>query len=494
VTFRDLQKLVQSQSNPEQNTLVERLREKPFWIWDQKNHKQEDIKTKGDCCFNHIIGLPRKDGKEKPMFWYEKLLYDSLLIDNFYNPLQHTFKHKHLWVKKATGLGVTEFFLRFMAWLCLRNSDYRNSQMCIVTGPNQDIAIKLIKRMKGLFEPKLKVTFANKETVLDLNGCSIEAYPSNHLDAYRALNNPKFILLDEADFFRKSEQEDVRHVSERYIAKSDPFIVMVSTPYAPDGLFDKIEKEPEESCIYKRLLLDYTYGLDKIYTKEEIEKARVSPSFEREYNLKYLGGIGNVFHTKDVDAAIERGKLYDAAGPVAMSPKSMGIDPGYGSSSFGIVITQFVDDQVQILYAEEFQRPDFNEMLSKVWDLLMEFGSMNKIHIDGANPSFIKSLKIKLGEDPDYDRVIAGYKQIKSDWKIGMRVIPVNFNQEHKEMLGHCKMLLEKGYIAINPGFDKLLTSLRTAAAEENTLDKESTLYPDIFDAYRLALKYYKMN
>jgi hypothetical protein len=79
------------------------------------------------------------------------------------------------------------------------------------------------------------------------------------LDAYRALDNPKFILLDEADFFRKSEQEDVRHVYERYIAKSDPFIVMVSTPYAPDGLFDSIEKEPEESCIYKRILLDYTW-------------------------------------------------------------------------------------------------------------------------------------------------------------------------------------------------------------------------------------------
>ena len=88
-------------------------------------------------------------------------------------------------------------------------------------------------------------------------------------------------MLYEADFFRKSEQEDVRHVSERYIAKSDPFIVMVSTPYAPDGLFDSIEKEPEESCIYKRILLDYTYGLDKIYTREEIEKAKVSPSFER---------------------------------------------------------------------------------------------------------------------------------------------------------------------------------------------------------------------
>jgi hypothetical protein len=81
--------------------------------------------------------------------------------------------------------------------------------MCIVTGPNQDIAIKLIKRMKALFEPH-GIIFANKEIVLELNGCTIEAYPSYHLDAYRALDNSKFILLDEADFFRKSEQEDVR--------------------------------------------------------------------------------------------------------------------------------------------------------------------------------------------------------------------------------------------------------------------------------------------
>ena len=130
------------------------------------------------------------------------------------------FKHKHLWVKKATGLGITEFMLRIMAWLCLKDNDFRNSQMCIVTGPNIDIAIKLIKRFKGIFEPKLGINFDNKETVLELNGCVIEAFPSNHLDSYRALDNPKFILIDEADFFRKSEQEDVRDVSERYIGKS----------------------------------------------------------------------------------------------------------------------------------------------------------------------------------------------------------------------------------------------------------------------------------
>ena len=53
-------------------------------------------------------------------------------------------------------------------------------------------------------------------------------------------------------------------------------------------------------------------------------------------------------------------------------------------------------------------------------------------------------------------------------------------------------MLLERGYIAINPVFDKLIISLRTAVAEESTLDKESTSYADVFDAYRLALKDYK--
>jgi hypothetical protein len=156
VTFKDLQKLVQSQSCPERNQLLQRLRDKPFWIWNCKLHIREDLKTKGDCCFNHIIGLPTKDKAEKPLFDYEKLHYDSLVIPEFYNPLKHTFKLKHLWIKKATGLGVTEFFLRFMAWLCLRNNDYRNSQMCIVTGPNQELAIKLIKRMKTLFEGKTR--------------------------------------------------------------------------------------------------------------------------------------------------------------------------------------------------------------------------------------------------------------------------------------------------------------------------------------------------
>ncbi len=61
-------------------------------------------------------------------------------------------------------------------------------------------------------------------------------------------------------------------------------------------------------------------------------------------------------------------------------------------------------------------------------------------------------------------------------------------------MLGHCKMILEKdgGKIAINSDkFDKLITALRTEVDNDGTVDKEATSYNDIFDAFRLAMKFY---
>jgi hypothetical protein len=442
VTFKDLKKRVVSETaiQQQQSRLFERLQNKPFWIWNIDEHKLEDIKTNGDCCFNHIIGLPTKEGMEKPLYDYERIIFDSLVAQN---------GNKHLWIKKATGLGVSEFMFRFMAWLCLKDNALSGSHMCIVTGPRIDLAIALIDRMKKLFTGSSSIkglaAFDTKETVIELNGVKIEAFPSHHLDAMRGLPNISFILLDEADFFPQGQQQDARDVSERYIAKSNPYIVMVSTPNAPDGLFERIEKESEDTCLYKRIFLDYTYGIGKIYTAEEIEKAKQSPSFEREYNLKYLGKIGNVFHTKDVEAAIEKGRKYDPDASnqnqfsYSFTSRSMGIDPGYGSSAFGVVVTQWVDDHIQIIHAEEYNRPDYNEMLSVVYALISKY-QIDKVYIDGSNPSFIKSLKLQIGEEADYDKVIARYKAEgfgAENATKDMMIVPVNFNKEHKAMLGN---------------------------------------------------------
>ena len=48
---------------------------------------------------------------------------------------------------------------------------------------------------------------------------------------------------------------------------------------------------------------------------------------------------------------------------------------------------------------KEYQKLDFNQMLDVVWDLItnkFRFSDSNnndKIYIDGANPSFIRSLR-----------------------------------------------------------------------------------------------------
>ncbi len=58
-------------------------------------------------------------------------------------------------------------------------------------------------------------------------------------------------------------------------------------------------------------------------------------------------------------------------------------------------------------------------------------------------------------------------------------------------MLSNLHAVVTKGYLAIPEKYDKLLTSLRTAYAEELNLKKDVTSYDDLIDGLRLALKAY---
>src|ERR671931_51275 len=113
----------------------------------------------------------------------QKLVSHSQRELNDNNNEFQKLRDKQFWIKKATGLGISEFMLRFMAWLCLKDDALSGSQMCIVTGPRIEFAIALIDRMKGLFRGKsspINATFDTKETVIELGGVKIEAFPSHH--------------------------------------------------------------------------------------------------------------------------------------------------------------------------------------------------------------------------------------------------------------------------------------------------------------------------
>jgi hypothetical protein len=85
--------------------------------------------------------------------------------------------------------------------------------------------------------------------------------------------------------------------------------------------------------------------------------------------------------------------VYTAYNPVYFSftEESMGTEQAYGSSAFGIVVIQLIDKQIQIPHAEEYHRPDYDEMLSLVYGFISKY-QVDKIYIDGINPCFIKSL------------------------------------------------------------------------------------------------------
>jgi len=95
VTFKDLKKRLSLETTTlqQQSKAFELLRNKPFWIWNIEEHKQEYIETKGNCCFNHIIGLPQKDGLDKPLYDYENIIFDALVTYD---------GNKHLWISRST--------------------------------------------------------------------------------------------------------------------------------------------------------------------------------------------------------------------------------------------------------------------------------------------------------------------------------------------------------------------------------------------------------
>lgn len=189
--------------------------------------------------------------------------------------------------------------------------------------------------------------------------------------------------------------------------------------------------------------------------------------------MQYLGLIGNTFHTRDIDRAVELGKQYKPNRVIVETQKVMGIDPGWGSSAFGLVLLQVADGQIQVMYADEFERPRYEDMSTKVIDLIrglnrrkidQDYVNSAKIYVDAANPEFISTVKREVGETTRWDYIqekITYCKKHNLDLARFMTVIPVPFSVNGKDMIMHCKELLEheRPLVAINPKFEKLITS-----------------------------------
>lgn len=483
-----------------------------FWWWgDPKLHMLKDCEAQErakaldnpfiTCCYNHMIGLPKaQDGiSENPLFPFQGKILDALKTT------------KHLAIVKSSGLGITELFIRYLSWLCLRDDTYRNTQMLLLTGPRQELTVGILTRMKNLFS-SANIFFDSKSTVLELNGCRIEAVPSRNLNAARGLPALKFAFLDEADHF-ENYADEARACVERYIGKSDPYIVMVSTPAAVNSLLHRILQE--KNSLYTKILLPYTVGLGTIYDTETILQASRTASFQREYNLSFSSfGSKSVFRLEDLNVAKRLGDLVGTAEQAKNNPeviyrayKMCGLDVGYtANSKTALVILGMLEyynektntnsNVIQTLFSKTWSGEPHELLVNEIMGIFHDYHIIDhepsRVYIDGSNLAMIKSLKYLFQDQENYYVQLEASR--KHGWKLErmMRVIPVMFGSSAKQLLANLIYLISNKYIGIHESHAELLGDLGSAIANELALDK-TTNSQDLTDAMRLAASGYKV-
>ena len=409
------------------------------------------------------VNLPQYRGLSFKEFW--EALPTKLEYFDYEEELTTILEsNKKLWVKKATGLGITEWTIRWIAWNCLKDDVWKNSQVdvsvVVITGANQDLTNKVIGRIKSLFNYEFKT----KESVVMLNGCRIEGFPTNHLSPARGLN-PRVVMLDEADFFPSRYQDEARTVAERYIPKTNPHILLISTPNLPGGLFERMEDEIDNGYIMKHM--DYKIGLNKVFREEDIITAKKSPSFEREYNLKYGFGTGDVYES--LDNIITEYDLTIVGGRSGCYG-----DPAFGSSNFGVLGAEIRDDILYITEANEFPRPSPSAMLDVMEDMAHRYNDNCKI--DSAHPGFIRDLEER-----------------------GIPALPINFGlqiRDHEsaniqslrsKMAINSAQMVKMGKVKIHPSHTKLISQLRAAQFDKKGGINKEELNFDIGDCFIMA-------
>ena len=140
-------------------------------------------------------------------------------------------------------------------------------------------------------------------------------------------------------------------------------------------------------------------------------------------------------------------------------------------------------------YTDEFHRPDFDTMISTTVRLLEEhnirFDNPCRIFVDAANPSFITTLKQAVNEDSDYVKPAFYKKNYPSVYIFAVLTTEYVCDSRSKELLEY-----QSGHISIHPRFNKLITALRTAIADEWSLDKKATSHDDLLVAFSMSLQY----
>jgi hypothetical protein len=350
----------------------------------------------------------------------------------------------------------------------------------IITGPNVDLAQDLILRAKGFLTKKGLGYIDHGAYEVDINGSRVKCYPSNNIHSARGKPKVSVFFGDEASFFKLRDDSIVRTVGERYIGKSNSWVIWVSTAgEEPKGFFYDIMQEPNtgaEKTIYERFHFYVEAGLKvdpqtktSIFSPAYLKEASNARSYEREYLGVWGKNVGDIFSPEGIELCCA--EEYSWRINDNTNDRVIGIDPGFGSSEFGICIMQKDKGKKAVIYAESFERVSYIDIVEKVRQLSEKYRT-KRLFVDGSWAEGIRDLRDKYH----------------------MNVQNISFLQYGEKMLNYAANAIDFQEVKIHPSFKKLKMQLMTIKFNnKGGTNKTKVNTFDLGDAWLLAMYYYKM-
>jgi hypothetical protein len=175
----------------------------------------------------------------------------------------------------------------------------------------------------------------------------------------------------------------------------------------------------------------------------------------------------------------------------------MGIDSGWSSSFFAIVILSYVRGNIYVMHVERHKNPHPQFMLDRVAELKREY-YVYKILTDGADPQWIYQLKDRFKDVPPlkYNKNIENiydYHSVPQGEYIDMKVIPTSFTKKVMQYLNQDKSLLKNPnrILKIHKKFGDMVNALYEVYVEQGAYKKENSTLNDIVDAFSEGIEFF---
>ena len=200
------------------------------------------------------------------------------------------------------------------------------------------------------------------------------------------------------------------------------------------------------------------------YTPEQVKVWEKSPSFQMEAWGQYGFGVGDIF--TNVDDIIENYDLDFKGGRACTTG-----DPAFGSSKFGMVSGESLDEIAYVKEAAEYKRSSPSAMLDVLEQSWKQHNGSCKI--DAAHPGFIRDLNER-----------------------SVPAIPVNFGliipdmesnttqSLRSKMTINAAQMVKNKLVRIHPKFKTLIAQMRAVRFDpKGGIDKSETSF-DVVDAF----------